>query len=168
MCNICVQYQSSCAPKLARKCEDRDWTLFSLWCGRTNGRAVYGHVITQFSGMGRFTYPWCSTGALGAPDLRYYTHSIRKSIAAFVACITFRGSIFSLQRFFTASHIIIYAKRMDYLRFGIAQAGFVCLLFSPWRHITRLCWLWTYFYLWRHPIPDPTVVQAVRRACGRI
>ena len=22
MCNICVQYQSSCAPKLARKCED--------------------------------------------------------------------------------------------------------------------------------------------------
>ena len=32
-----------------------------LWCGRTGGlRAVYGHVITKFSGMGRFTYPWCS------------------------------------------------------------------------------------------------------------
>ena len=26
-------------------------------------RSVYGHMITKFSGMGRFTYPWCSTGA---------------------------------------------------------------------------------------------------------
>ena len=25
---------------------------------------MYGHVITKFSGMGRFTYPaWCSAGA---------------------------------------------------------------------------------------------------------
>ena len=39
--------------------------------GRTGGRAVYGHVITKFSGMGRFTYPWCSAGALCAPELRY-------------------------------------------------------------------------------------------------
>ena len=35
-----------------------DWTLVALWCGRTSRlRAVYGHVITKFSGMGRFTYP---------------------------------------------------------------------------------------------------------------
>ena len=27
------------------------------------GRSVHGHVITKFSGMGRFTYPWCSAGA---------------------------------------------------------------------------------------------------------
>ena len=34
---------------------------------RTDGlRAVYGHVITKISGMGRFTYPWCSAGALCA------------------------------------------------------------------------------------------------------
>ena len=33
---------------------------------------MYGHVITKFSGMGRFTYPWCSAGALRAPELRYY------------------------------------------------------------------------------------------------
>ena len=26
-------------------------------------RSVYGHVITKFSEMGRFTYPWCSAGA---------------------------------------------------------------------------------------------------------
>ena len=38
---------------------------------RTDGRAVYCHVITKFSGMGRFTYPWCSAGALRAPELRY-------------------------------------------------------------------------------------------------
>ena len=30
-------------------------TLVCLRCG------VYGHVITKFSGKGRFTYPWCST-----------------------------------------------------------------------------------------------------------
>ena len=34
---------------------------------------MYGHVITKFSGMGRFTYPWSSAGALRAPELRYYS-----------------------------------------------------------------------------------------------
>ena len=34
----------------------------------TDGLAVYGHVITKFSGMVRFTYPWFSEGA---PDLHY-------------------------------------------------------------------------------------------------
>ena len=33
---------------------------------------VYGHVVTKFSRMGRFTYPWCSAGALRTPELRYY------------------------------------------------------------------------------------------------
>ena len=28
--------------------------------GRSFGWSVYGHMITEFSGMGRFTYPWCS------------------------------------------------------------------------------------------------------------
>ena len=27
---------------------------------KTNGWAVHGHVIFKFSGMGRFTSPWCS------------------------------------------------------------------------------------------------------------
>ena len=31
--------------------------------GRSFVRSVYGHVITKFSGMGRFTYPWCSASA---------------------------------------------------------------------------------------------------------
>ena len=59
-CTICVQYQSSCATKLARKCEIEHW--FSCGAdGRAGGlRAVYGHVITKFSRMGRFTYPWSS------------------------------------------------------------------------------------------------------------
>ena len=60
-CAIGVQYQFSYAPKRARKCEIKHW----LPCG-VDGRAVYGHVITKFSGMGRFTYPWCSAGALRA------------------------------------------------------------------------------------------------------
>ena len=36
------------------------FTLACLWCGRTvvrSGGRVYGHVITEFSWMGRFTYP---------------------------------------------------------------------------------------------------------------
>ena len=66
-----MQYQSSCAPRLARKCEIEHW--FSCGAdGRVGGlRAVYGHVITKFSRMGRFTYPWCSAGALRAPELRH-------------------------------------------------------------------------------------------------
>ena len=59
-----------CAPKLGRKCEIEHW----LPCG-ADGWAVYGHVITKFSGMGRFTYPWCSAGALCAPELRYNNYS---------------------------------------------------------------------------------------------
>ena len=38
---------------------------------RTDGRAVYCQVITKFSGMGRFIYPWCSAGAPPAPELHY-------------------------------------------------------------------------------------------------
>ena len=66
-----MQYQSSCATKLARKCEIEHW--FSCGAdGRAGGlRAVYGHVITKFSRMGRFTYPWCSAGALRASELRH-------------------------------------------------------------------------------------------------
>ena len=72
---MCVQYQSSCAPKLAR-------VNIGFPVVRTDGRAVYGHVITKFSGMGRFTYPWCSAGALRTPELRY--HSIFRTIEALV------------------------------------------------------------------------------------
>ena len=53
--NIDVQSVFSWVPKVVRKCESKHW--FS-WVadGRTAvGRSVYGHVITKFSGMGRFT-----------------------------------------------------------------------------------------------------------------
>ena len=36
---------------------------------RTDGRCTV--TITKFSGMGRFTYPWCSAGTLRVPELRY-------------------------------------------------------------------------------------------------
>ena len=66
-----MQYQYSCAPKLARKCGIDHWFPCGADGWLAGGRAVYGHVITKFSGMGRFTYPWCSAGALRAPELRY-------------------------------------------------------------------------------------------------
>ena len=44
------------------------------------GRAVYDHVITKFSGMGRFTYSWCSAGALRAPELRYKSYINRRLV----------------------------------------------------------------------------------------
>ena len=53
-----MQSAFSWAPKLARKCENKHWYACGA-DGRAAGRqAVYGHVITKFSGMGRFTYPW--------------------------------------------------------------------------------------------------------------
>ena len=36
-----------------------------MCCGRTVAGSV-GHVITKFSGTGRFIYPWCSARALRA------------------------------------------------------------------------------------------------------
>ena len=42
---------------------------FGIPVVRTDGRSVYGHVITYFSGMDRFSYPWCS--AAGAREPRY-------------------------------------------------------------------------------------------------
>ena len=65
-----MQYQSSCAPKLARKCGIEHWFPCGADGRAAGGRAVYGHVITKFSGMGRFTYPWCSAGVLRVPELR--------------------------------------------------------------------------------------------------
>ena len=41
-----------------------DWVILHWYAcdadGRSFRRSVYGHVIAKFSGMGRFTYPWCS------------------------------------------------------------------------------------------------------------
>ena len=59
---ICVQHQFSCASKLARKCEIEHWYGCAV-DERSVVRSVYGHVITKFSGIGGFTYPWCSAGA---------------------------------------------------------------------------------------------------------
>ena len=51
--NIDVQSVFYWAPKVVRKCESKHW--FSSGAdGRSVGRSVYGHVITKFSGMGRF------------------------------------------------------------------------------------------------------------------
>ena len=62
MCNMCAISVFLCSR-----------TGVNIGCPvvQTDGRAVYCHVITKFSGMGRFTYPWCSAGALRAPELRY-------------------------------------------------------------------------------------------------
>ena len=61
--NIDVQLASSWVPKVVRKCESRHW--FSCGADRraVGRRAVYGHVITKFSGMGRFTKLWGSSHA---------------------------------------------------------------------------------------------------------
>ena len=64
--NIDVQLASSWVPKVVRKYESKHW--FSCGAdGRVVGRSVYGHVITRFSGMDRFTKLWGS--ARGAPLL---------------------------------------------------------------------------------------------------
>ena len=45
-----------------------------MYNARTGGgRAVYGHVIIKFSGMGRFIYPWCSaTNRIACESIRFF------------------------------------------------------------------------------------------------
>ena len=64
-----MQSVFSWAPKVGRKCESRNWYA----CGSVGrSEVVYGHVITKFSGMGRFTYPWfLRWRASRAQGLRY-------------------------------------------------------------------------------------------------
>ena len=70
-----MQYQSSCAPKLARKC-GIDHCFRCGADGRAAGRrAVYGHVITKFSGMGRLLTHGAPQARF-APELRYKKISI--------------------------------------------------------------------------------------------
>ena len=63
MCNICAISVFLCSQiKLARKCEIEHW--YSCGADRHSViHSVYSLVITKFSGMVRFTYPWCSAGA---------------------------------------------------------------------------------------------------------
>ena len=48
-------------------------------------RAVYGHVDTKISGMGRFTYPWCSAGALRSRSSATTTTTTTTAAAAATA-----------------------------------------------------------------------------------
>ena len=64
-----MQLVFSWAPKLAKKVRVNIGFPVVRTDGRSVGRSVVrsvGHVITKFSGMGRFIYPWCSAGALRA------------------------------------------------------------------------------------------------------
>ena len=55
-----MQLVFSCAPKLAKKVR----VNIGFPVVRTDGRrSVYGHVITKFSGMGRFAKLWGSAHA---------------------------------------------------------------------------------------------------------
>ena len=67
-----MQSVFSWAPKVARKYDRKHWYACGA-DGRSVVRSVYGHLITKFSGMSKFTYPWCSAGALRAraSELRY-------------------------------------------------------------------------------------------------
>ena len=66
-----MQLVFSWAPKLAKSVR----VNIGFPVVRTDGRSVYGHVITKFSGMGRFTKLWGSAHARAsrarrAPELR--------------------------------------------------------------------------------------------------
>ena len=88
MCTMCSISIFLCS-QTSRKCEIENW----LACG-ADGRSVYGHVITKFSEMGRFTYPWCSAGALRARSSAIKTYSLDilpcatiASVFAYFKCI---------------------------------------------------------------------------------
>ena len=53
--NIDVQSTSPWAPKVVRKCESKHWFSCGMDGRRSVGQSVYGHVITKFSEVDRFT-----------------------------------------------------------------------------------------------------------------
>ena len=73
-CAICVQYQFSCAPKLARKCETNVYWFPCGMDGRAGRRAVYVHVITKFLGW----VDLLSYGALLAHASRAWSSAIKQ------------------------------------------------------------------------------------------
>ena len=72
---MCVQYQFSRSPKLARKCEIEHRCA----CG-ADGLA-YGHVITKFSWMGRFPHflSYGATSRAGGVPLKITEKIIREN-----------------------------------------------------------------------------------------
>ena len=56
---------------------------------RTVVRSVYGHVITKFSEMGRFTYPWCS-----AKLIFVLFHSVQFKVTILVRDVNDRPPLF--------------------------------------------------------------------------
>ena len=62
--------------------------------GRSFVQLVYGHVITEFSGMGRFTYPWCSAGARFA-RARAPLKNLQKDLSHSVTDRYLNGEFFS-------------------------------------------------------------------------
>ena len=97
-CAICVQYQSSCAPKLARKCEIEHW----FPCG-ADGRA----------GCGRCTVTWLPN-FLGWVDLRSYGALLARALRAWSSAIITAFTAFhsSMHLFFRQLWRIL---KMDHL-----------------------------------------------------
>ena len=99
---------------------------------RADGRAVYGHAITKFSGMGRFTYPWCSTGALRAPELRYH---LQISLARRSTCALVKDR-------FLRSTISLWMST-GWLEISSNSGLFTCLDVPTEKNWTLLCFSWS-------------------------
>ena len=69
----------------------------------------YSHVVAKFSGMGRFTYPWCSAGILFCP---FFVSENKKfyNYAYFPLIVTLLLSGSSTQCATQCSHTLHYAS----------------------------------------------------------
>ena len=91
-----MQYQFSCAPKLARKCEIEHW----LYCGADGqlgggGGGVNGHVITKFLG-------WVDLLTHSAPQAR--TSSTRVLRYHFMYSNWVQAKLIAIQSGLTANY----------------------------------------------------------------
>ena len=85
-CAICVQYQSSCAPKLARKCGIEHW----LPCGE-DGRAAGGRcTVTQLPNF----LGWVDLLTHGARQVRFARQS--SAISHFVTARSTKFSVWAI------------------------------------------------------------------------
>ena len=74
---------------------------------RTDGRSV-GHVITKFSGMGRFIDPWCSANKTSA------VHSPSINASESLSVVTFFFQEFSSKCLSTGLRILIRFPEDDW------------------------------------------------------
>ena len=135
---LCVQYQSSCATKLARKCEIEHW--FSCGADRRAGGRCTVTWLPHF-------LRWVDLLTHDAPQARF----ARQSSAITWPCGDIQNFSSSVEKYFT----IAWAQRMSEIFFQHAKRNFVSpsdhvMFYSLYKHQWNAKpFYWNSFLVWK-------------------